>query len=137
MAIYTKCSRCRKKILKGTVCECSKERHKEYNKRVRFNSENKKYADFYNSVAWKRLSRYIKLKYNSLCLSCLVNHNEVVACEVVHHIDEVREDWEARLREDNLITLCHSCHNTLHANYIEKDKLELRNILQSYSRKYG
>jgi 5-methylcytosine-specific restriction enzyme A len=136
MAIYTKCSKCRKKIPKGTVCECSKERYKEYDKRVRYQEDNKKYAEFYNSTEWYKLSNYINIKYNGLCLLCLIKYNEVVPNDVVHHIEELRENFDKRLSEENLIPLCHRCHNTLHSDYTVKIKMELRKLLDLYKNKY-
>ena len=66
MPIYSKCSKCAKKILQGQQCECRKDRYKDYNKRIRYNKDNKKYNDFYNTEDWKRLSNFIKNKYNRL-----------------------------------------------------------------------
>lgn len=33
---------------------------------------------------------------------------------IVHHVIEVKEDWSKRLDIDNLVSVCHSCHNKIH-----------------------
>jgi 5-methylcytosine-specific restriction enzyme A len=136
MALYTKCSVCKKKIPIGTLCECSKERHKEYNKRVRYREDNKKYAEFYNSAAWHKMIDYIKTKYNGLCLMCLIKHDHIVPSDVIHHIEELRENFDKRLVEDNLISLCHRCHNSLHSSYSRQIKEDIKNLLETYKEKF-
>ena len=75
MAIYRRCGKCGKKIAHGIKCECLKLTRKDYNKNVRYNNENKEYSIFYNSIHWKRMSSYIRCKYNDLCLMCYFKHN--------------------------------------------------------------
>jgi 5-methylcytosine-specific restriction endonuclease McrA len=136
MPVYTKCG-CGKKILKGTQCECRKNRYKDYDKRVRNIGQNKKYANFYNSAAWKKLSEYIKRKYNGVCLKCLLRKEDIIPCDVAHHIEPIRYDYSKRLEEKNLIPLCHNCHNDIdHVNYTEEVKNELRMLLKEYEEKF-
>lgn len=137
MAIYRKCSQCGKKILQGQQCECRKDRYKEYNKRVRYNKDNKKYNDFYNSKDWKRVSNAIRNKYSELCLMCLLKYRDIQLVDVVHHIEPIRDDYNKRLEEYNLIPLCHGCHNNIdHINYTEELKDELRSLLEEYKKIY-
>ncbi len=132
MATYRRCGKCGKKIPQGTKCECLKESIKEYNNRIRYNKDNIKYSKFYSSTSWRKLSKYIRIKYNDLCLMCLIKDNAISPADVVHHITEIREDYSKRLEENNLITLCHSCHNNLHANYDAAAKKELYRIKNIY-----
>lgn len=132
MAIYRRCGKCGKKIAHGIKCECLKLTRKDYNKNVRYNNENKEYSIFYNSIHWKRMSSYIRCKYNDLCLMCYFKYKILTIANVVHHIVELKEDYTKRLDEDNLITLCHSCHNILHGNYTDKEKQKLHNIKNMY-----
>lgn len=136
MTIYRRCGKCGKKIVNGVKCECLKTTRKEYNKNVRYNKDNKEYSAFYNSVHWKRMSSYIRCKYNGLCLMCYFKYKILTTANVVHHIVELKEDYSKRLDEDNLITLCHSCHNILHGNYTEKGKQELYNIKNIYENEF-
>lgn len=131
MTIYRRCGKCGKKIVQGMTCECVKDTRREYNKNVRYNKD-KTYSTFYNSMHWKRMSTYIRCKYNGLCLSCYIKYKILNVADVVHHIVELKEDYSKRLEEDNLVTLCHSCHNILHSNYTEKEKKELKNIKNMY-----
>jgi len=140
--LYRLCTICKKRVEYGKQCQCEidrgKARHKEYNARVRFIEENKKYADFYNSVAWKRMTEYIRTKYSNLCLMCLLKDNRIIQAELIHHILEIRtpEGWEDRLNEDGLVTLCHSCHNELHADYTEDKIKMLRELIKEYKEIY-
>ncbi len=65
--IYKRCPRCNKRLEAGTTCECSKLRHKEYDKF----SRDKDSAKFYSSSAWKRMREYIMNKYDNLDVSCV------------------------------------------------------------------
>lgn len=136
MAIYRRCGSCGRKIIKGDKCECTKVRVRDYNKKVRYNKDNIEYSKFYDSPYWKRMSKYIRIKYNGLCLYCLIKYEIEALADVVHHIIELKEDYSKRLEEDNLLTLCHSCHNNLHKNYTENDKKELYKIKNIYEKEY-
>lgn len=136
MPVYTKCSRCGKRVPQGSVCECSKQRYKEYNKKVRQSKDNIQYTRFYNSPEWKRLSQYIKIKYKHLCVMCLIKNHEINLSDAVHHIEEIRECWEERLDEKNCIPLCHRCHNSIHIDYTNNIKKELRELLNQYAKNY-
>ncbi len=141
-----KLCRCNKKIdyNKKYCRECEKkveqekrEKVRRYDKEVRNNDSNKKYTDFYNSKAWRSLSEVIRRKYNGLCVMCLLEKNEVVDSDVIHHIEELKERWDLRLVEENLIALCHSCHNDLHSSYSEKEKEKLKKLMERWEEIYG
>lgn len=67
---------------------------------------------FYWSIEWRRLRKYVMEKYNYICQQC----NE--PAKVVHHIEWITDsnlhDPEITLNEDNLIPLCQECHNNVH-----------------------
>lgn len=68
---------------------------------------------FYQSVAWRRLRLLALERDNHLCQWC--NDKGILnKARVVHHIVEVSVDWSLRLTLNNLISLCHSCHNRHH-----------------------
>ena len=125
MAIYRKCGKCGKRLLQLEKCECLKETAKEYNKKIRCNNDNVEHNKFYKSPQWTRARNYIRVKYSSLCLLCYAKYKILIEANVVHHIVELKEDYSKRLDEDNLIPLCHSCHNVLHRRYGDKEKHEL------------
>lgn len=68
-----------------------------------------KYFEFYQTKSWRKLStqyRYL----NPSCEMCL-KENKIVKVDVVDHIAEVRDCWDRRLDETNLMSLCHYHHN--------------------------
>lgn len=70
-------------------------------------------ARFYKSKEWKRVRQYVLKRDRYLCQHCY-KQDRLVAAQMVHHIVEVKEDWNERLNTDNLVSLCHSCHNKAH-----------------------
>ncbi|WP_025726773.1 HNH endonuclease signature motif containing protein [Heyndrickxia ginsengihumi] len=85
---------------------------KQYNEQIRWNKDNKQYAEFYASKEWKLLRRLYIIN-NPLCEQCLKD-NKVTQAQIVHHKIEVREDFSKRLDWDNLESLCRACHNKHH-----------------------
>lgn len=88
------------------------EKHKgmtasQYNKYVRTNPQNKKYANFYQSTEWKRMRQY-KLSINPMCEVC-----KTQIATIVHHRHEIRTSlgWTERLDINNLESICQTCHN--------------------------
>lgn len=76
-------------------------------------NRNKKAKEFYNSSEWNR-AKFKRLKQDlGLCVKCR-EKGIFVNADVVHHITELLVDWDKRLDNNNLISLCHSCHNNIH-----------------------
>lgn len=141
MAMYRRCGRCGNKVIVGEECSCKEEYKKQYakqyDKNVRNNPNNIKYAKFYNGTGWRRKSKNIKAKYNNLCLVCLLKEKRISYSDMAHHIELLKDNWDKRLDDDNLIPLCNECHNAIdHVNYTEEDKNELRNLLKEYKKIY-
>lgn len=40
--------------------------------------------------------------------------NKITPAKIAHHIVTVREDFDKRLDEDNIIMICNDCHEKLH-----------------------
>ncbi len=118
------CAKCQKVIeAPNTYCEeCQKkvdEFKEEYKKKAnnRYNKQrNKKEEQFYNSKAWRTLSKKYMDKH-SLCELC--NKDTYTLAEEVHHIKPIQtpEGWERRLDWHNLIALCHMHHNMMHGRF--------------------
>lgn len=136
MALMKICSRCGKKVPYDSECKCMvqarKDNYKEYRKRRKDTKE----QSFYNSVAWKRVAKYIGIKYNNCCLMCLMLDNKVESYKLIHHIIELKVDWEKRLSIDNLIPLCTEHHNQLHSNYDNKKIEMLIDLVKKYQEEY-
>lgn len=87
------------------------------------------------SYDWKMKREYIKRRDRYLCLACLNGlagtvrrlNNEKLS---VHHIISVRADWELRLDDNNLITLCRMHHEMAEKGQIPAEML--LKILKKY-----
>ncbi|KEH91576.1 HNH endonuclease (plasmid) [Clostridium botulinum C/D str. BKT12695] len=111
-------------IKQGTKCpKCSKK----YDNLVR----DKKSRNFYHSRSWIITRNRIKNRDNGLCLVCLKSKT-ITPMDTVHHIEELSNTWSKRLDSNNLISVCNSCHNSIHAKYKKSkiDKLEMQRELK-------
>lgn len=68
---------------------------------------------FYNSWIWRKKRLEIIDRDNNECQVCR-EAGRVGKGEVVHHIKHVRKYPKLCMTEDNLLTVCNHCHNTLH-----------------------
>ena len=65
---------------------------------------------FRNSIKWKNKRLYILKRDKYKCQECRKYLMNVEAVHV-HHIISVEDNWDLRLTNDNLISLCVACHN--------------------------
>jgi len=65
---------------------------------------------FYSSIEWKEKRKEIFLRDNFTCLLCRKSANNKHSFLNAHHIIPMSQDWDKRLDNDNLITLCVDCH---------------------------
>ncbi|KON69645.1 hypothetical protein AKG34_13410 [Peribacillus butanolivorans] len=138
MQLLKQCSKCGEVIEQGNGAMCegcsdrSKARHTIYDK-IRRNKES---ANVYQSMRWRDVRHKVKARDMYMCLVCF-NMPKVKSMHTVHHIIPVDEDtnMEFVYSPDNLISVCRSCHQQIHAtydrNYVEKVKLqkELREMI--------
>lgn len=139
MAVYSICGNCGREIEQGSKCICGidKERYKRYNKYVRWNKDNVLYSRFYSSAEWIRLSKYIRSKYNNMCLMCLLEEGKINVADVTHHIIPIRKDFGKRLQEDNLITLCHNHHNRIDHKHITEEYIKhMMELIRRYEEEF-
>jgi len=85
--------------------------YKRYDKYAR----DKKRDKFYHSTAWKKARELALIRDHYLCQVCL-KQKKIKNAEMVHHIVEVKDDFDKALELGNLQSLCNSCHNTMHGN---------------------
>ena len=102
------CNKCKEKL--------NKNRNRAYNFKRGTDEGEVKIKKFYNSEAWKRTKKIRLLIDNGMCVECL-KEGRLTKATTVHHIIEVKEDWSKRFDIDNLISLCHSCHNKKHNRF--------------------
>lgn len=88
---------------------------KTYNREVRHNQDNIRYARFYASTQWRK-ARRSKLAQQPLCEECL-RQGYVRQATIVHHKKELKDDWDKRLDPDNLESICQECHNKKHKRH--------------------
>lgn len=130
------CARCQKLIQAPNRycdnCRVSVEQQVEQYKQKSNNRYNrqrdKKYIQFYNSKAWRILSKKYRDKHY-LCEECQKeakqnNEYSIQLSEEVHHIDPIKtpEGWERRLDWDNLKALCHIHHDIAEGRFKGKRK---------------
>lgn len=100
------------------------EKHQEYEDRLKASKfrqyDNKRKDDkiwnFYRTKEWLNFRLYILTRDNYLCIECL-KQGKYTKGNTVHHIIPIRggqEGWDKRLDEDNVITVCESCHSKIH-----------------------
>ena len=78
----------------------------------------KKRQEVYNTSLWRRM-RLAYLRDNPLCEICLMEGRTILG-EHVHHVrsfmdaDTIEERDQLAFDSNNLLTVCHECHNRLH-----------------------
>lgn len=75
---------------------------------------------FYNSWTWRKKRQEIKERDNFECQRCK-RKGGVGKGDVVHHIKELKDYPKLGLNDDNLITVCHTCHNIIHERFEGKE----------------
>jgi len=105
------------KLTRETYCEIHKHTGEKIaqEKNQQYNMYNRpKHIDgFYKSTQWVQVRALALVRDNYLCQRCLKS-GILQKAQVVHHLVEVKEDWNRRLDVDNLECLCHKCHNQHH-----------------------
>ncbi|WP_010293547.1 HNH endonuclease [Clostridium senegalense] len=111
--------------MKQTYCDKHKKIHEEEKRLSNYiydlTIRDKNSTSFYHSDEWLLTRADIKAKDKGLCVLCLSN-KAITFMELVHHITELKENWELRCEPRNLISLCNSCHNEVHAEYKRSNK---------------
>ena len=90
--------------------------------------DNKRVYDFHRSSKWTNKSIDIRQRDSYCCQICMRGEyqpdrqfeTEDIS---VHHIVPVSEDWENRLEDNNLITLCNRHHEMAEKGEIERAEL--------------
>ena len=85
---------------------------------------------FRQTYAWQKKAEQIKERDNYLCALCKERGFYNFKNLSVHHIIPINEDYDKRLDDDNLITLCDDCHKKAERGEVKREYL-LR-IVQGY-----
>lgn len=98
------------------------------NKPTRKRYKKKEEDSFRNTQAWQRKRNNIKDRDKGLCQVCIrklyntlkqYNYTDIE----VHHITPLRENYELRLEDDNLISLCKYHHELAEKGEIPRELL--------------
>lgn len=143
MAILHKCSRrgCINLTEGDRYCKLHQdvelERYQEYKRRKKNDEDYKKSNDFYNSKAWIKLRDLMRSKYLGMCIVCWAK-GKIVDLYTIHHIEELKDNFNRGLDEENLIALCSSCHKKVHDEYLKgkTNKLNMQKILFGLIKKF-
>ena len=92
-----------------------------YNK-YRSNRSDKEYQEFYNSKEWKNKRDRIIAKFKYMDIYSYYKNKEIVSATLVHHINEVKEDYSKRLDDNNLIAVSSKSHSEIHRRMNESSK---------------
>ena len=104
-------------------------------KKPKRNKEPTKINKFRWSRRWRGKRNSIVERDNNLCMLCRANGKYVYDDLEVHHIVKIEDDYNARLDDDNLITLCVTHHKAADRGEISREYL--REILtKSYGYNY-
>lgn len=80
---------------------------------------------FRHSTAWTRASIRIRERDHYLCVYCMQHDKRITTEDIeVHHIVPISEDYNRRLDDDNLISLCREHHEQAEASVIKRDVLQ-------------
>lgn len=123
------CSYCGKIHPYGTVCP-NKPKQKKKRGRKKTDGFEAEYIRFTSSSSWQKTRDKIKQRDLYLCRVCM-EEGRADGCREydaqlleVHHIIPVKEDWDKRFHEDNLITLCRVHHEAAESGRISRDRLQ-------------
>lgn len=106
--------------LKEKYCDHHKKETQDQLKKWRrdydYKRKDDKHRKFYKSSSWQSLRTYVLKRDRYLCQYC-IKVGKITTCNTVHHIIEIKDDFNKALDMDNLITLCHECHNKEHNRF--------------------
>ena len=94
-------------------------------KRPRYGKQkNNKINKFRHGNAWREKSKDIRARDKYLCVYCLKHDHVINNADIeVHHIVSISEDFDLRLEDSNLISLCRNHHEDAESGIINKEEL--------------
>lgn len=107
-------------------CEfCRPERERvRLEQQKKYNRYKRQDAEFYKTKDWEEARATVLAKYNYLDLYEYFINDKVVSANVVHHIEELRNNKDLGMDLNNLIPLSHNTHKKIHKLYNNKAKRE-------------
>lgn len=130
IAMLKTCSACGRLHDINALCPVMQEHRRKYisayQKDHAAQAERNSQADlFRNTVAWRKKRRRIQQRDMYLCRWCyLTQHKITTAGLSVHHIVPLTDDYDLRLDDNNLITLCREHHEQAESGQISAADLK-------------
>lgn len=97
----------------GKVHDARKEPCKEFLKAKREHWQRikgTKASKYRSSIDWQKTRERVLLRDSGVCRLCLMKGQIVSEGIQVHHITKIEDNYELRNVDDNLISLCTTCH---------------------------
>lgn len=106
-----------------------KDRYKDYRRNRLQDKEEKARQDFYNSLEWKNIRDLVIKKCFGIDIVEYYRTGQIIMGYTVHHIVELKDDWNKRLDINNLIYLSQENHIKIH-KMMEKSKEEKDKVVE-------
>lgn len=119
ISLLVTCKYCSSTHNRGSICPNKPKRLKEPNLLTRFRS----------SYAWQKKSKEIQKRDKYLCQWCLLQSRYTFDNIEVHHIIALASDFTKRMDNNNLISLCASCHKQAEEKQIKI--CDLKNLVKN------
>lgn len=87
------------------------EEHQQQQAKIYDNKRDPRLMRFYKGRAWQRFRATVLAEHHYLCSECGDTAN------TVHHIIEVKDDWNKRFKRSNVTPVCESCHSKIHDRF--------------------
>lgn len=114
---------------------------KEVYKKYRANRPDGEYQAFYSSNVWRNKRDKIMSKFKYIDVYSYYKNKEIVEASLVHHINEIKEDYSKRLSDDNLIAVSSKSHKEIHRRMNEGEReiviKELREMVKQFELEFG
>lgn len=110
----------------------NKKRYKKYSN-VRLDKEEQ---SFYQSKAWKNMRSKVLADYVFIDVYHYYRYNKIVQANTVHHITEVKEDWDKRLDYYNMICVNKESHSEIHNLMLNKGKEKVKQMLLEFNKRF-
>ena len=139
MPIKKICSRCGKLIPTGRGCPCAAAANRARNSVYNRQQRDKKAQSFYNSQAWRKLSKRI-LAIDGCDVYLYKTRGIIEPAEAVHHIIPLADDQSKSLTVSNLMSLSASSHSQIEREYkMNKQAMikKLSRMLAEYREEIG
>lgn len=98
-------------------------------KRYSNNRKDQKEQDFYRSPTWIKARDASIIYYYGFDIYEYYTTGLIIEADTVHHIIQIKEDWNKRIDLNNLIPLSDANHSYVHSQYNRGNKKEMQDIL--------